>query len=96
MPACDVVDDARDAVLRQLDDGAVLGEHDRSLRRAPLSRASWACAASMRNSPCTGMTARGRSEADDRAQLLGASVPGDVHRRVVLVQHLGARLRAAG
>ena len=32
-------------------------------------------------------------EADDRAQLLRLAVPGDVHRRVVLVQHLGAHLR---
>ena len=32
-------------------------------------------------------------EADDRAQLLRLAVAGDVHGRVVLVQHLGAHLR---
>ena len=32
-------------------------------------------------------------EGDHRAQLLGVRVPGDVHRRDLLVEHLGAGLR---
>ena len=63
---------------------------DTGLAREP------ACAASIRYSPWIGMTARGRTKREHRPQLLRARVPGHVHRRDLLVEHLGAELREAG
>ena len=59
----------------------------------PASCARRACAASMRYSPWTGITALRAEQREDRSQLLGVRVAGDVHGRVLLVQHLGAGLR---
>ena len=73
----------------QLDDGPVLRDHDRGAGM-PASRASCACAASMRYSPWIGITRRGRHEREQRAQLLRAGVARHVHGRDLLVEDLGA------
>ena len=88
----DLVDDPR-AAARELDDRRRSRRSGCARRGTPASRASFACAASIRYSPWIGITWRGRSEREHRPQLLLARVAGDVHRRDLLVQHLGARAR---
>ena len=85
------VDDPR-AVARELDDVAVLGDHDRRGGHARIAR-ELAWAASIRNSPWIGITRLRPDEAEQRAHLLGARVARDVHGRVLLVQHLRAAPR---
>ena len=90
-PVSTRVDDSRPALV-QLDHAPFSASTIESAGTPP-SRASWACAASMRNSPWTGITAFGRTSAEDRPQLLGVAVARDVHRCDLLVQDLGAGLR---
>ena len=77
---------------RQLDDGAVLGDHDPRRRDARL-----AAEPGVRGEhPVLAVDRHQRlraHEREHRAHLLRARVPGDVHHRDLLVQHLGAEPR---
>ncbi len=87
----DPVDDARRGSRAKLDHGAVLGDHDAVGRHARVPGEL----AVRREHPVLAVRrhdAAGSHEGEHRAQLLGAGVPGDVHVRDLLVQHLGAHL----
>ena len=86
----DVVDDTRPG-RGQLDDRAVLGQHDRVWRDAALLRQPRV--SGQHPELAVHRHHRLRShERDHRPQLLGVPVARDVHRGVLLVQHLGPRL----
>ena len=90
----DAVDDAH-AVARELDHVAVLGDHDRRGRHAGVLREPRVRG----QHPVLAVDRHHRlrpHEAEQRAQLLGARVAGDVHGGVLLVQHLGAARASAG
>ena len=87
----DAVGDAH-AVRGQLDDRPVLGDHDPLVRDARVARelgvgGEHAVLAVDRHDGSR------PHEREERAQLLGARVPRDVHRRDLLVEDLGAVLR---
>ena len=82
----------RGAVPVELDHGAVLAQDDRIRRHACLL-----CEARVRREHAVLAVDRHHAarteQRDHRSQLIGVRVAGDVHGRVVLVQHLGAELR---
>ena len=91
-PACDLVDDPRAGRRR----ARRPSRSPRSTIRSggtPASRASRACAASIRNSPCTGMTVARTQEPEHHPELLGVAVAGRVNGRDLLMEHLGTGLR---
>ena len=87
--AVDLAGDPRHAV-DEVDDHAVLGDHDAARRARRCARRASALARRCRISPCTGITLRGLDDVVAVEQLAGAGVAGDVHQRVALVHDVGA------
>ena len=93
-PHVELVGEPGDAAP-ELDDGAVLGEHDpvrghAGVAREPRLRGEHAELA------VDGHDVVRPEQREDRADLLGVPVAGDVHRGDLLVQHLRARTWRAG
>ena len=89
----DPVDDAH-AGRGQLDDGAVLGDHDPIVGDAAVVRELRV----RREHSVLAVDRHHGARPDEREQrphLLGAGMPGDVDRRDLLVQHLCAEARKA-